>query len=146
MLAQVECLAVSETTGALVQAEAGGVQAIDSAEPTSCELAACDMNRSMPPFSSPSQCTSTMFAAHLRGAIGLHRRRAARLDVSRGRENPRACPVPPVPRISCGPDGRRAGSGDQDDLAVGVALFERGERIADVLQRVGRGHRDLDLS
>ena len=33
------------------------LSAIDSAEPTSCESLARDMNRSMPPFSSPSQCS-----------------------------------------------------------------------------------------
>ena len=37
------------------------------------------------------------------------------------------------------------GSGDQDDLAVGVPLLELGERVSDTLKRVGRGNRDLDL-
>ena len=40
---------------------------------------------------------------------------------------------------------RSEASGDQDDLAVRVPLLELGERSLDLLQRVGRGDRDLDL-
>ena len=36
---------------------------IDRADPTSSAAGASPMNRSMPPFSSPSQCRSTRFAS-----------------------------------------------------------------------------------